>query len=217
MQAFVSWSGGKDTFLACYNAMKDPNIKVRYLLNMVCEDGKYSRSHGISSVLLEAQSKAIGIPIVQRKTSWNNYEIEFKKAVLKLKKNGIDSGIFGDIDFQEHRDWIERVCKDVDIKPIFPLWKQERKEILGEFINAGFKAIVVATNVKFLDKEWLGKEINKEFMEELKVLKNIDLCGEKGEYHTFVYNGPIFKKPVKFIIGKKTLKDKHWFLELVRG
>jgi uncharacterized protein (TIGR00290 family) len=213
MKAFVSWSGGKESSLTYYRAIKK-NLDIKYLLNMVSEDGRYSRSHGISSDLLRAQAKALGIFISQRKTSWQNYEEEFKKALLDFKKEDIQIGVFGDIDLQEHREWIERVCKEMDIKSIFPLWKEEREELLKEFMQVGFKAIVVATHADFLDQKWLGKSINREFIEELKTFRNVDLCGEKGEYHTFVYEGPIFKSPIKFIMGEKILKDKHWFLEL---
>lgn len=222
MRVFVSWSGGKDTSLACYRAKNIDDFEVKYLLNMVSEDGKRSRSHGIGSDLLRAQAEAIGIPIVQRKTSWKTYEEEFKRAVSDLEKDGIEAGVFGDIDLQEHRDWVERVCREIGIKPILPLWTPpthhpniEREKLLKEFIQVGFKAIVIATNADFLGKEWLGREINGEFIEGLKAVGDIDLCGEKGEYHTFVYDGPILKKPLRFSAGKKTFKDKHWFLELV--
>lgn len=215
MKAFVSWSGGKETSLSCYKIMQNQDVKVAYLLNMISEDGKYSRSHGIGSDLLRAQAEAIGIPIFQRKATWKTYEEEFKRAISDLEKDGIEAGVFGDIDLQEHRDWVERACKDMGIKPILPLWKEERGKLLEEFIQAGFKAVVVATNGDFLGEEWLGREIDEKFVEYLKALGNIDLCGERGEYHTFVYDGPIFKKSVKFIIGKKVLKDKHWFLEFL--
>ena len=122
MKAFVSWSGGKETSLSCYKVMQNQDVKVAYLLNMTSEDGKYSRSHGIGSDLLRAQSEAIEIPIVQRKTSWKTYEEEFKRAVSDLEKDGIEAGVFGDIDLQEHRDWVERVCREIGIKPILPLW-----------------------------------------------------------------------------------------------
>lgn len=214
MKAFVSWSGGKDTTLAFYRANNTYGFEVKYLLNMVSEDGNYSRSHGINSDLLRAQAKAIGVPIIQRKTTWNSYEEEFKKVVSIFKKEDIKVGVFGDIDLQEHRDWVERVCKEIGIKPILPLWKEKREKLLEEFIQTGFKAIVVATNADFLGKEWLGREIDKKFIDDLKSFGNIDLCGEKGEYHTFVYDGPIFKKSVGFIIGEKVLKDKNWFLNL---
>ncbi len=215
MKVFVSWSGGKETSLSCYRVMQKEDTKVSCLLNMISEDGRHSRSHGVNSALLKLQAEAIEIPLVQRKTTWKSYEKEFKKAVSDLKRQGIQAGVFGDIDLQEHRDWVERICKEVGIKPILPLWKEKREELLEEFIKAGFKAIVVTTNADFLGKEWLGREINNEFIKELKALGNIDLCGEKGEYHTFVYDGPIFRRPVEFAMGRKLLKDKHWFLGLI--
>lgn len=213
MKTFCCWSGGKDSCLALYRALK--NYEVSFLINMIAEDGKHSRTHGISSNLLKLQADSIGIPIIQRKSSWKNYEKEFKKVISEFKKENISCGIFGDIDLQEHRDWVERVCKEIGITPILPLWKEEREKLITEFIDSGFKAIIVATNVKFLDEKWLGKEINKSFVEDLKKLGNVDLCGEGGEYHTFVYNGPIFKKLLKFKIGRKIFKDNHWFLEII--
>lgn len=228
-KAFVSWSGGKETSLACYKTMQNQDIKTAYLLNMVSEDGKHSRSHGVSSTLLRVQADALDIPIIQRRTTWGSYERVFKKAVSGLKKKGVEVGIFGDIDLQEHRDWVERVCKEAEIKPLLPLWGEDREGLLKEFIRTGFKAIVVATKANLLGKEWLGREVNKKFIEDLKRLGNIDpgreelsngasgvdLCGEKGEYHTFVYDGPIFKRPVKFAVGRKIFKDKHWLLEII--
>ena len=158
------------------------------------------------------QAEAIRIPIVQRKTTWESYEEEFKKALSYFKKEGIQAGVFGDIDLQEHREWVERVCKDTDIKPVLPLWGEEREKLLEEFIGAGFKAIVVAA-IEDLGEEWLGRQIDNNFINDLKKLK-VDLCGERGEYHTFVYNGPIFKKPIEVITGKKILKGRYWFLEV---
>ncbi|HEA46884.1 MAG TPA: diphthine--ammonia ligase, partial [bacterium] len=170
---------------------------------------------GLDSSLLRAQSDAMGVPIIQRKTTWENYEAVFKEAVSELRKEGIEIGIFGDIDMQEHRDWVERVCKEVKIKPLLPLWKEDREKLLKEFIRTGFKAIVVATKADLLGKEWLGRQIDEEFIKDLKRLGNIDLCGEKGEYHTFVFDGPIFKRPVKFAVNRKIFRDRHWFLEVI--
>lgn len=213
-QAFCCWSGGKESALSFYKAQK-LGIDISCLVNMLSEDGKHSRSHGICSDLLRLQAEAVGIPIVQRRTTWKSYEDEFKKAVSGFKEEGIQAGVFGDIDLQEHRDWVERVCKEIGIKPMLPLWKEKREELLQEFIQAGFKAIVVTTKADPLGEEWLGRELNNEFIEDIKALGSIDLCGEKGEYHTFVYDGPIFKKPVEFKVGNKYLKDRHWFLEII--
>lgn len=212
VKAFCCWSGGKDGCLSLHRALK--KFEIVHLVNMLSEDGKHSRTHGISSNLLKLQADSIGIPIIQRKTTWKNYEQEFKKVISEFKKENVSYGIFGDIDLQEHRDWVERVCKETGINPVLPLWKEEREKLISEFIQSGFKAIIVATNSKFLGKEWLSKEMNKKFAEDLKKLGNIDLCGEAGEYHTFVFNGPIFKKPLKITKGKKVFRDDHWFYRI---
>ena len=137
MKAFCCWSGGKDGCLSLHRALK--NYELAYLVNMIAEDGKHSRTHGISSNLLRLQAESIGMTIVQRKTTWENYEEEFKKILRELKDEGITAGIFGDIDLQEHRDWVERVCKETGITPVLPLWKEEREKLLKEFIQVGFK------------------------------------------------------------------------------
>jgi uncharacterized protein (TIGR00290 family) len=214
VKAFVSWSGGKETVLACYKAMQEGNVKVSCFLNMLSDSGRHSRTHGVGAELLAMQAKGIGVPILQRKTPWKNYERIFKKAVLELKQKGIDTGVFGDIDLQEHRDWVERVCKETGIKPLLPLWNRKRESIIEEFIELGFKAVVCATNASYLGKEWLGRRVDKDYVDDLRAMEGVDLCGEKGEYHTFVYDGPIFKKAVKISHGKKVFREKHWFLEL---
>lgn len=214
-KAFVSFSGGKDSVLAFYNAIKHHKIKVAYLLNMLSEDGIHSRSHHLYVSTLKTQAEAIGIPILQRKARWEDYEGEFKKVLADFKKLGVNFGIFGDIDVEEHKDWVERVCRENGLHPILPLWKRQRLSLMEEFITCGFKAIIVGVKCDCMGKEWLGRKLDKQFVEDMKSLPDVDLCGENGEYHTFVYDGPIFKKPVGFIMGKKTLKDKRYFLEII--
>jgi len=214
VRAFVSWSGGKETSLSCHKAIQNKDIEVTHLLNMISEDGKSSRTHGVSSKLLLAQAKAIEITITQRRTTWETYEREFKGAVSDLKKEGVRSGIFGDIDLQEHRDWVERVCGDMGITPVFPLWGRGREEILNEFIDSGFEAIIVATRADKLGPEWLGRKIDGKFVYDLKKMNGIDLCGEAGEYHTLVVSGPIFKKRLVISRAEKIKKDKNWLLEV---
>ncbi|MBL7151666.1 MAG: diphthine--ammonia ligase [Candidatus Omnitrophica bacterium] len=214
-KAFCCWSGGKESALSLYRAQQS-GYNICCLLNMVSQDGNHSRTHGINPGWLKQQSQLLGIPIIQRKTSWENYEIEFKKVISGFgQSEGLKTGIFGDIDLQLHRDWVERVCKEPGIEPILPLWGEEREKLLNEFLLAGFKTIVVATQADFLDSSWLGREINKEFINDLKAHGGVDLCGEKGEFHTFVYDGPVFKEPIKFITGKRIRKDNHWFLEIL--
>jgi uncharacterized protein (TIGR00290 family) len=213
LKAFASWSGGKESALALYRA-KIKGIKILYLLNMLSEDGRFSRSHRPLYNILKIQAEGIGIPLIQCKTSWEDYEEKFKKKISELKREGIEAGIFGDIDLQPHRDWVEKVCGNVGIKPVLPLWKEKRERLLKDFIQAGFKAIVVTTRADILDSSWLGRQTDEKFIEDLKGLDSIDLCGERGEYHTFVFKGPIFKKEIKFNLGKKIFKGNFCFLEI---
>lgn len=215
MKAFVSWSGGKETMLSCYKAMQNKEIEIAYLLNMTSEDGLHSRSHGIRSDILRSQAEAIGIPIVQRKVKWDTYEREYKSAVAELKTKGITAGIFGDIDFQPHRDWVERICKETQIKAMLPLWGERREKLLDDFLVAGFETVLVATQSDKLGPQWLARKIDREFIEDLKELGGIDLCGEAGEYHTLVTSGPLFKKRINLIKTEKQNRDKHWFLDIL--
>ncbi len=180
------------------------------MVNFISEDGEKSRSHGISAGVLDLQAKAIGIPIIQVKTSWEDYEENFKKVVAELKKKGIQGGVFGDIDLEEHREWVERVCAELEIKPLLPLWGIGPEKLLADFWDLGFKAVIVATR---LDKSLLGRNLDKAFLTGIQKF-NCHPCGESGEYHTFVINGPIFKRPLKVIQGKRYKRDNVWFLEI---
>lgn len=215
-QVFVSWSGGKDSCLACYRAITD-GMKVRYLANTVSEDGKRSCSHGMSAGVIKVQSQAMGIPLVQRRTNQNNYEAEFKDMLRAFKQEGIEGGVFGDIDFEEHRQWIERVCQDVAVTPHLPLWGENQNKVLKDFIDAGFESIIIATKADMIEKEWLGRRLDTDFisyLDELKKTKDVTPCGEAGEYHTLVVDGPLFKKRIEILESKKVLRNERWFLEI---
>jgi len=217
-QVFTSWSGGKDGCLACYQAAAS-GLKVCYLLNMITDDGKWSRTHGQSAQLLQQQAQAIGIPLVQRRTTMNNYETEFKDSLLTLKGQRVRGGVFGDIDLDEHRQWIERVCGDVGITPYLPLWGQAQEKILSDFIDSGFEAIMVVARADLFGEEWLGRKVDLDFLKLLDKLgetTSITPCGEAGEYHTLVIDGPLFKKRVEILETKKVLRDEHWFLEILK-
>ena len=214
---FTSWSGGKDCCLACYRAVAR-GLKVRYLANMVAEDGKRSYSHGLAPRVLEAQAQAIGIPLIQRRARRDNYEAEFKKMLLSLKEEGVSGGVFGDIDLDEHRQWIERVCGDVAVTPYLPLWGEEQEELLKDFISLGFTAIVVAAKAELFDREWLGRKVDRDFLDHLEVLKEtkeVTPCGEAGEYHTLVVDGPLFERRLEILRSRRVLREGRWFLSIL--
>ena len=217
-QVFTSWSGGKDCCFACYQAAAS-GLKVHCLVNMITEDGKRSWTHGLSTELLEVQSQAIGIPLIQRRTTMANYETEFKDMLLALKQEGIKGGVFGDIDLEEHRQWVNRICQQVNITPYLPLWGYSQEAILKNFMGLGFEAIVVVARADLFSQEWLGRKINLDFLSHLSELKQtneIQLCGEAGEYHTFVTNGPLFNQRIEILETNKVLRDGYWFLDILK-
>ena len=213
----VSWSGGKDCCLALYKALQK-GLEVSCLLNFVSRDER-CMGHGISSKLIAAQSEATGIPLLQKEVTWDTYEEGFKEAARELKRMGIDGIVFGDIDIVEHIDWVIRVCNEVGVLYMEPLWRLDRVRILKEFVGLGFEAIVVSTRADIFGSEWLGKKVNEAFINDLLRLRekrDFDVCGELGEYHTLVTDGPIFKKRVGIRAHKKVLREdlKRWLLDI---
>ena len=213
-----SWSGGKESCLACYRAINH-GYKVEYLLNFISKEYKRCCFHGIEARLIKLQSKLIGIPLVQREVGSNmeEYEKEFKEAVFDLKNNGIEGMVFGDVYLEEHKNWIERVCKDLGIQPIEPLWKIPPEKVIEEFINLGFKAIIVSCKADLFEEEFVGRYVDQNLLDELKE-RRICPCGENGEFHTFVVDGPIFQKRIEITKSQSVLRQtfwKHWFLDIL--
>jgi len=218
-QVVASWSGGKDSCFACYKAASSGVVKISHIYNAVSKEYGRVSFHGIKSELISLQAQAMGIPLVQRKVDENNYEEEFKDAMRKLKLVGIKGACFGDVELQEHKNWIERVCKEVDIEPILPLWGNDPEQILIDFIDQGFEATIASAKADLFDKGWVGRKVDKRFVEDLYRLKekhNFHILGESGEFHTFVTNGPNFKQRIKILETKKVLIGGYWFLDIVK-
>ncbi len=161
----------------------------------------------------------MGIPLLQKGIGENEYEDRFLDALLELKGKGVSTMIFGDIEPLENRRWCERVCERAGLRSLFPLWEMDHKEVVEEFIGAGFKAIVVSVDSKMLDKEELGKEIDESWIAHLQDLKEVkpslSVCGENGEFHSFVYDGPLFKSPIPFSLGERHLARGNWTVDLI--
>lgn len=217
LKAISSWSGGKDSCLACYRAIQQ-GYDVKLLLNFVSRESKRGCFHGIEGRLLKFQADLIGIPLAQKEVSpdMQKYEEEFKAAVTELRGEDIGSMIFGDIYLLEHESWIKRVCADLNINALEPLWDNSPESIIDEFLKVGFKAIIVSCKADVMGKEFLGRYIDQELVEELKK-RDICPCGEKGEFHTLVVDGPIFRKPIEIVEAEPVIKEgfwKHWFLDI---
>lgn len=200
--SFVSWSGGKDSCLALWRSQQS-GFKVTHLLTALEETGSRVRSHGVSVQLMRAQAAALKLDIEFLSASWKEYEYQFIEKLTFLKSLGIQSGIFGDIDLIAHREWEEKVCGAAGIAACLPLWNEDRLSLVNEFFHAGFKARVSCVDGRFLDDTFVGCEFDQSFIDRLPV--GVDACGENGEFHTFVYDGPNFINPVQWVsIGKKT-------------
>lgn len=214
MKAFVSWSGGKDSGLALLKA-GEQSIDVCSLLNMTSETGTRSRSHGLSNRIMSAQAECLRLPLYRAAASWAEYEKVFKDAVRSMvSRLGITAGVFGDIDIPEHRQWVERVCGELEIEPVLPLWHRERTDLMETLLDEKFEAVVVTTRAARMGEEWLGKTMDRELISRLKKERDIDLCGEQGEYHTLLCDGPMFRKRIVPTDTEKIKIDQHWFLDI---
>lgn len=209
-KAFVSFSGGKDSHLSLWKA-KAAGFDVVTLLSMVREDGAYSASHRIPVEILRRQSEALRIPIVVCPTSWEKYEDNFIACLEELKGKGITFGIFGDIDLPEHREWVERVCAQVDITPFLPLWGKDHHEVALEVVQAGFEAYVTVVRDGVLSPSFLGRRFDGALLEEFAKL-GIDPCGERGEFHTLVVSGPLYRSPIPYTFGEIAFDGKCHYL-----
>lgn len=209
---FCSWSGGKDCCLALHRAVGQGASPLA-LVTMLREDGERSRSHGLSTMVLRAQAEALGVELVTRTTSWDGYRDAFMDALKEVRSRGADLGVFGDIDLQGHRDWVEGVCSEAGVEPLLPLWEERRETLLAELLRNGYEAMIVAVKDSELDPGYLGRTLSEGVVEDLRS-RGIDLSGEAGEYHTLVVNGPLFRHPLRVRAGGVASKDGHSFLEL---
>ncbi|MBN1314698.1 MAG: diphthine--ammonia ligase [Anaerolineales bacterium] len=207
-----SWSGGKDSCLSLYRAIQSGGKPVS-LLTMLHESGNYSRSHALSLNLLNAQADSMNLPLITRSTTWDDYENTFIDALKNIHKNGITAAVFGDIDIEDHRLWEEKVCAAAGLEAFLPIWQNSRLALLEEFLESGFKATVIAANEEKLGNCFLGRIIDHKLISEFQQI-GIDPCGENGEYHTVVTDGPVFSWPLILTPGKSYLQSGYWFLEM---
>jgi uncharacterized protein (TIGR00290 family) len=202
--AYINWSGGKDSALCLYKVLKEDKVQVRYLLTSINKVHGRISMHGVRTDLLRKQAASIGIPLktieLPEQPDMAEYERIMTAKVKELLNEGIHHTIFGDIFLEDLRKYREDQLRSLGITASFPLWKISTKELMDEFIDLGFKAIIVCVNEKFLDKSFCGRMIDRSFINDLP--DNVDVCGENGEYHSFVFDGPIFKTPILFEKGE---------------
>lgn len=203
-KAVMAWSGGKDSAFSLYKVLQQKEYDVSYLVTTVSATYNRVSMHGVRAELLEQQAEAIGIPLIKlllpEPCSMEQYADIMKNHWATLEQEGIDYIIFGDIFLEDLKEFRDKNLAACGVTGVYPIWKKNSKKLIHDFLNAGFKTTLVCTNEKYLDKEWCGRVIDEKFVADLP--DNVDPCGENGEFHTFVFDGPVFKQPVKFEHGE---------------
>jgi uncharacterized protein (TIGR00290 family) len=208
-KSYFNWSGGKDSALALYHALQNPAYQVDKLITSL--NSKYDRisMHGVRATLLDKQAEALGLPLekimLAEQPTMSAYNETMASVTSRLKTEGFTHALFGDIFLEDLRIYREEKLAEQGLNAYFPLWKRDTTELIHEFIDLGFKTITVCTNASLLDESFVGRIIDKDFLKDLP--KNVDPCGENGEFHSFVFDGHIFKNPIPFQIGEKVYRE----------
>jgi uncharacterized protein (TIGR00290 family) len=215
--ALLSWSGGKDSCLALYELQQASDIRVRALLTTVTREFDRISMHGVRRKLLERQAESLGLPLqlvlISRGAGNAEYEQEIGHSFISNREQGIDTVVFGDLFLQDVRAYRERLLTRFSMRGIFPLWGRDTTQFIRDFIGLGFKAVIVCVDPSQFDASFAGRTIDQDFLADLPA--GVDPCGENGEFHTFVFDGPNFRQPVGFSIGEIVCRDSFWFCDLV--
>jgi uncharacterized protein (TIGR00290 family) len=217
-KALFSWSGGKDSALALYEILTGRDFDIVSLVTTVT--GGYDRvsMHGVRTSLLERQAESLGLGLekvmIPQNATNEEYELSFEKSLLKFKESGVDSVIYGDIFLEEIRRYREEHLRKLGMLGVFPVWDRDSASLARRFIDKGFKAVVVCVDSTLLDGGFAGREFDNDFLTELPT--KADPCGENGEFHTFVYDGPIFRNRIWFKKGETVLREgRFYYCELL--
>ena len=217
-KVLLTWSGGKESALALYELQKAGGYAVSALLTTVTEDYDRISMHGVRRILLEQQAESLGLPLeisyITKNATNEEYEARMSATLMQYQNRGVLSVAFGDICLEDIRKYREESLSKIGMKAIFPLWKRNTIELANTFIDMGFKAVITCVDTQVLDGKFVGREFDEQFLSELPA--NVDPCGENGEFHSFVYDGPVFGKPILHNRGEIVLRDNRFcFCDLI--
>ncbi|XUX00193.1 MAG: diphthine--ammonia ligase [Dehalogenimonas sp.] len=229
--ALISWSGGKDSAYACYLAMRQ-GLNVRFLASMMTANNSRLFPHYLTPEIMQAQSEAIGIPLIQQwvtvpvkvsrdKTRVTDYDAKFTEMLQRLRIDGVKRGVFGVVSignpfFEQQRSWVDEVCRPAEVRPYLPLWGMDRESIIRNIVAEGFKAIIVMCDNHRLGKEFLGRVLDEDLLSEFIERHRSAPDGKVGLYHTFVLDGPIFNKRLDIDESKDIKLNDMWYLDIKR-
>ena len=213
----MSWSGGKDSCLALHDIQRARKYRVAALLTTVTRDYDRISMHGVRRALLEKQADSLGLPLhqvlISKDATNQEYEMKMGEAFSVYSGQGIDSIVFGDLFLEDVRAYREQFLARHNMRGLFPVWKRDTGRFIKDFIALGFKAVVTCVDSRILDQSFAGRIIDEAFLSSLP--SQIDPCGENGEFHTFVFDGPTFARRVEFSLGEVVLRESFWFCDLV--
>jgi len=212
-KVLLSWSGGKDSALSLYELQKTDTYEIYALLTTITEDYDRISMHGVRRVLLEQQAASVRIPLekvfISKNTSNKEYESKMQEICEKYVNAGISTVGFGDIHLEDVRKYREDNLKKIGMKALFPLWKKDTGTLARTFIDSGFKAVVTCVDSQVLGKNFVGRNFDEQFLSELP--PSVDPCGENGEFHLFVFDGPVFKAKISCTVGDIVLRENRFY------
>lgn len=219
-KVLFTWSGGKDSAMALYELQITNSYEISALLTTITEDYDRVSMHGVQSILIEQQAESIGIPLekiyITKNSSNEEYETKMRSKLAIYKNQGISSVVFGDIFLEDLRKYREENLSKIGMKGIFPIWKRDTTELAHTFIDLGFKAVITCIDSNVIDKKFVGRKFDRQFLSELP--PTVDPSGENGEFHSFVYGGPMFQKEILHSRGEVVLRDnRFYFCDLMPG
>ncbi len=211
----LSWSGGKDSALA-FQALRDAGVEIDALITTVTEGYERISMHGVRRELLHRQAESLGVPVVEASipiaASNDRYEQAMREALQPFRDAGTTRIAFGDLFLADVRAYRERLVASIAMEPVFPIWERDTSELAREFLALGFRAVLVCVDPRQIDSRFCGREYDEAMLAELP--PSADPCGENGEFHTFVYDGPIFRQPVAIRLGERVERDGFWFCDV---
>jgi len=208
-RVLFAWSGGKDSAMTLHEMRKNGGYDIAALMTTVTEDYDRVSMHGIRRVLVEQQAESIGLPLeevlITKDADNQQYEDRMREFLTGYRERGVTGVVFGDIFLEDLKEYREEKLALVDMEAVFPIWKRDTKEMSRTFIELGFRAVITCVDTEALDGGFSGREYNESLLADLP--ENVDPCGENGEFHSFVYDGPVFREPVKWSRGEVVLRE----------
>ena len=216
-KVIFAWSGGKDSAISLYEIQKSKRYKIVSLLTTITKDYDRVSMHGVPRTLVEQQAYSLGLPIeevfISKSSSNKEYDSKMGEILTRFKQAGVSSVVFGDVFLAGVRKYREDNLSKLGMKGIFPIWRRDTAELTRSFIALGFQAVITCVDSRFLDKSFVGRMLDKHFLAELP--PNVDPGGENGEFHSFVFDGPIFNERISYKLGERVLRDSFYFCDLL--